>query len=310
MSNLFIIGNGFDLAHGLPTSYADFRKYLENAYKIKAGSLEQPSLTLALDHHGYEHSESDVASFLFNLVEATTRNNDGEWADFEEALGEFCTVFEDHHLTDLEVTDNEGDVDFSKTERNKEDMCSDLYTATQLGKYFTEWIHTCEVTVAQKPEFADLLDPGKDHFLSFNYTDTLETVYHAINVCHIHGKRGGDLIVGHGESKRKLVRDDETGYVDATEEALYEIHEKLRKDTARILNTHKAFFYGLAGIANVYSYGFSYSDVDMPYIAEICKRLSKDSTWHFNDYDSPRHPEYHDKVRKCGFGGKFSSFKA
>lgn len=29
MSTLFIIGNGFDKAHGLKTSYWDFRNYLE-----------------------------------------------------------------------------------------------------------------------------------------------------------------------------------------------------------------------------------------------------------------------------------------
>ena len=28
MSNLFIIGNGFDIAHGLPTKYADFKNIL------------------------------------------------------------------------------------------------------------------------------------------------------------------------------------------------------------------------------------------------------------------------------------------
>lgn len=27
---LFIIGNGFDIGHGLPTQYWDFRTYLEN----------------------------------------------------------------------------------------------------------------------------------------------------------------------------------------------------------------------------------------------------------------------------------------
>ncbi|MBZ5482420.1 hypothetical protein JGU65_24860 [Bacillus sp. T_4] len=32
MSNLFIIGNGFDLAHRLPTSYKDFYKYLIKTY--------------------------------------------------------------------------------------------------------------------------------------------------------------------------------------------------------------------------------------------------------------------------------------
>jgi len=265
-------------------------------------------LTMTIDHHGYEHSESDVASFLFNLVEATTLTNDGEWADFEEALGEFCPLFEAHHLTDLEVTDSDGDVDFIKTERNKEDVCSDLYTATQLGKYFAEWISTCDASVVQKPKFANLLDLVRDCFLSFNYTETLETVYHAKNVCHIHGKKGGDLIVGHGESERTLNRDDDTGYVDATAEALSDIHEKLRKNTSQILKVNRGFFEKLPNIENVYSYGFSYSDVDMVYITEICKKTSKYSTWHFNDYDSARHPEYCDKILKCGFKGKFSSF--
>lgn len=29
MKRLFIIGNGFDIAHNLPTKYADFKKFLE-----------------------------------------------------------------------------------------------------------------------------------------------------------------------------------------------------------------------------------------------------------------------------------------
>jgi hypothetical protein len=31
---LYVIGNGFDLAHGLPTSYAQFHKFLEAVLKI------------------------------------------------------------------------------------------------------------------------------------------------------------------------------------------------------------------------------------------------------------------------------------
>lgn len=30
--NLFIIGNGFDLAHGLATKYNDFKEYLQKTY--------------------------------------------------------------------------------------------------------------------------------------------------------------------------------------------------------------------------------------------------------------------------------------
>ena len=32
MSKLFIIGNGFDLAHSIPTSYNDFRAFLISKY--------------------------------------------------------------------------------------------------------------------------------------------------------------------------------------------------------------------------------------------------------------------------------------
>ena len=41
---LFIIGNGFDIGHGLPTQYWDFRTYLENVY---------PDFLHAFEEHYY-----------------------------------------------------------------------------------------------------------------------------------------------------------------------------------------------------------------------------------------------------------------
>lgn len=29
MSRLYIVGNGFDIAHGIPCKYSDFRRYCE-----------------------------------------------------------------------------------------------------------------------------------------------------------------------------------------------------------------------------------------------------------------------------------------
>lgn len=281
---------------------------MESTYEIRHDSLEQPSIAMTEDHHGYDYSDSDVASFLFNLVEATSLSKEGDWSDFEDALGEFCAVFEDHHLTDLEYIDNEGDVDSIKTARNKADVCADLYPITRAGKYFAEWISTCSVTAERKTRFAKLLDSDRDFFLSFNYTETLETVYNAKNVCHIHGGIKREIVVGHGAGKRTVVRDEETGAAEDSEEALDAIHEELRKDTAAILKTHKSFFDSLSGIKDVYSYGFNYSDVDMTYVMEICRKLSKDSVWHFDDYDPASHPGHQNKILKCGFNGKFAVF--
>lgn len=30
MSRLYIVGNGFDIAHGIPCKYSDFRRYCPN----------------------------------------------------------------------------------------------------------------------------------------------------------------------------------------------------------------------------------------------------------------------------------------
>lgn len=48
MSKLFVIGNGFDLAHELRTSYEDFKKYivdeyLDGKYKEKVPDVEEIS---------------------------------------------------------------------------------------------------------------------------------------------------------------------------------------------------------------------------------------------------------------------------
>lgn len=60
---LFIVGNGFDRAHDLPTSYWDFRTFLETNYPDFLESFEQ---------HYYIVS-NDSEEFKRNLL----------WNDFE-----------------------------------------------------------------------------------------------------------------------------------------------------------------------------------------------------------------------------------
>ena len=35
MKRLYILGNGFDVAHKLPTAYLDYRKFLKGSIEIK-----------------------------------------------------------------------------------------------------------------------------------------------------------------------------------------------------------------------------------------------------------------------------------
>lgn len=54
MNKLFIIGNGFDMAHGLPTSYNDFREYLIKEYP-DADEYHTMAPGCRLGHHGEEY---------------------------------------------------------------------------------------------------------------------------------------------------------------------------------------------------------------------------------------------------------------
>ena len=63
-----------------------------------------------------------------------------------------------------------------------------------------------------------------------------------------------------------------------------------------------------AGIKEVYSIGFSFADVDLIYFKEICKKLSVDTVWFLNDYNSDDIPKFQKRLRKCGFKGKFDVF--
>lgn len=65
---LFIIGNGFDIGHGLATQYWNFRTYLEKMY---------PEFLYAFEEHYYIYpkmSDARKAELLWNELETNLAN--------------------------------------------------------------------------------------------------------------------------------------------------------------------------------------------------------------------------------------------
>ncbi len=155
--------------------------------------------------------------------------------------------------------------------------------------------------------FKNLIDSNNDLFLTFNYTETLEKIYKAKNVYHIHGKQGGNLVFGHG---------NDTDYCDeymskniGSEVYLSELDRYLKKDTETVIRENKSLFKSFDVVDEIYSYGFSFSDVDMVYIEEICNVIStEDIVWYIHDYDKCKFEIFKEKIRKCGFNGRFEMF--
>lgn len=129
---------------------------------------------------------------------------------------------------------------------------------------------------------ADVLE-GNNHFLNFNYTETLESAYCKNNVCHIHGRIGDeqeDIYFGHGDDEEYPESLETLG----AEVALGQLKRSLRKDTTKALYDNKAFFDGLKDVTEIYSYGFSFSDVDMIYIETIRNIICPGTIWFLNSY--------------------------
>ncbi|MBS3949779.1 MAG: bacteriophage abortive infection AbiH family protein [Peptococcaceae bacterium] len=316
MASLFIIGNGFDLAHELRTSYEDFRLYLLSQYPdASADEFIVPEGSLMPDG-GIGYDDDEVVGFLLSFLSSAESKGD-RWSDLENTLGtlDYGWCFDDLP----EMLDRDGDRNMWHEVHNNEDRAEDLVIPMlRIADLFSDWINTIDIsTVKPRSRFVRLIDMEQDHFLSFNYTETLEKVYGVERVSHIHGKQGEKLVFGHG---------NDTDYYESymsrhtgAESALQRIQESLKKNTAKAIRDHRSFFRKLAAspIDRIYSYGFSYSEVDRVYIGEICSCMSTGPiTWYLHRRDREpsgfvdRRRQYEMVIRSLGFSGKFAVYRA
>ncbi len=303
MKKLFIIGNGFDVAHKLQTKYSDFQNYLmENYPEASDENLIVPESFMMPD--GDErYNDDEVVGFLLKIITETEATGEA-WSDLENTLGrlDFDECFDD--WSDDDQDDNE----WHEVYRN-EDIAANVCGAVKMIKeYFSDWIETIDIFDTERnTKFYHLIDPNNDLFLTFNYTATLEEVYEAKNVYHIHGKQGGKLVFGHGNDMDNY--DEHINRYIGSENSLSELQAALKKDTQTVINQRKSLFKEFGAVDEIYSYGFSFSDVDLVYIKEICSACPTENiVWFINDYDSAKLDIFKQKIVDCGFKGKFGMF--
>jgi hypothetical protein len=81
MSALIIVGNGFDLAHGMPTSYESFRRYIIDKYP---DSQEFRDMQIDIDDYADLLDDEFAAE---TLLYAMDHASGIDWNNFEDALG-------------------------------------------------------------------------------------------------------------------------------------------------------------------------------------------------------------------------------
>ncbi|MCD7954046.1 MAG: bacteriophage abortive infection AbiH family protein [Synergistaceae bacterium] len=304
---LFIIGNGFDLAHGLSTKYIDFYNYLCKTYKVAYVEEDRIVPEGSSDKDGdIVYDRTEVVEYIVNLL---FRTIDVNWNNFEETLGNLDFYPDFDYLEQL--FDKEGDRDWWHEGTNNEQLASELSNCVYIiGDLFEEWINTIKTfAVKQITKFADLISIQDDYFLNFNYTRTLENVYGVTNVCHIHGIQGERLLFGHG-AKRHFYDDIENKYM-GSEAGLELLHGLLRKDTREAIRENEDFSRKLKdGFSAVYSYGFSFGRVDQIYLKKIFKNTDTEGiVWYLHVHDESSHECQKNIIKKSGFAGTFDIFE-
>lgn len=300
--SLFIIGNGFDAAHGVKSSYKYFKEYM-NEYETSVFVENNTELNFCYRNIGLEgYHEVKVQDGLDVVKMAIDEASpDAEWSQFEKTLGEldFESVLEDNEW-----------IDGWAVEENERRIWALLCSVENMKWIFARWIEQLDTQKNIKSDFKQLIKED-DFVLNFNYTDTIENIYGVKNnVLHIHGRKGEQIIVGHGKNMESF--GDFTYFVNGN--GLIELNARLRKNVEDILKEKRTIDFlnriEKTNVEKVFSYGFSYGDVDMPYMKEICKHLGNKAIWSFNNYDSEEKISvFEDKLRKAGFSGSFDRFE-
>jgi len=305
---LYVIGNGFDVHHGLDTRYTSFGLYLKNNYR--------ETYELLLNYYGFTDLDPDFAATMLDPL----------WSKFETSMS---LLDKDSILeANLDLMPNYSSDDFRDRDRYalqiEMERILRLLT-TELYKAFKEFI-----LAVQFPQFEHSSSVNIDRdaaYLTFNYTDTLSHYYSIPdeNVLFIHGKSDehvDELILGHGIDPENFkdkpaeppsglsgedlerwmeYQSDQYDYsFELGKDAINKYFSATFKGTDQIIKNNEDFFAKLGNIDEVYVLGHSLDDVDLPYFQKLARSVQPDAQWVATFYNPDDEKVHYDTLTGLG----------
>lgn len=311
--NLIIVGNGFDIAHGIQSRYSDFCNYLcsfESPPKIRF-----PDFPDMFDANSISSEDKKKRNLMRQLVKYIPRED--LWNGFEYALGnlDYDQLMEDNSDFLLGYGDenwrDSANYDFQYMIQEELSFTEDINYQLQ------RWIGSLNTLVQPLESIDKILNACSDSstlYLNFNYTDTLERVYNIDRqrILYIHGKaaEGTKLILGHhdesycnntttdsnkmSEAEYEEYCNDMMGRdfrVVEAEKIIKNYFKTTYKDTKKIVMQNKMFFSQLYDCKKVFILGHSLSYIDYEYFQAVRYNTPSDCMWFIsyyssNDYDN------------------------
>lgn len=267
---LYIIGNGFDIHHGISSSYKNYLEWLIANRK-------------------------DIYDLILKYYPDAV---DKEWwNEFEHNLGFPNTQEVKYEIDDSAYFGRPTEEEIEKMRSISWDKGAWAIHMTlgplidQIKSSFYDWISSLEPANSSKKLYLDL---SNALFLNFNYTKTLECLYEVEekNILYIHGCIGSEqeLIIGHGEDISSIEEtiDPSPSFIDNDDDEVENLRDpitentykaaiddfyNLRKDVEANISDNKSFFENLNEISQLFILGHSFSSIDQPYFDMIIKSI-------------------------------------
>lgn len=269
MSTLYIIGNGFDLHHGVKSSYWAFGQFLKSRDEDTYAEVER----------------------YFDV-------DDMFWAEFEDRLASFDSETLVEHASTFLLGYGHPEWRDSANHHYQNEIDAVVRTISKtMRARFEEWIRQLKIPRAQ--EIASLVPIDKDAiFLNFNYTASLQQIYGVseAQIKFIHGsaEHSAELVLGHGWKQPsspdpyRIASNPEDA--DIREVQGQSIIDRYFADTFKptdaIIARNRGFFQALSTVDTVRVMGHSVSEVDHAYFAEVRRSVDLSKTqWTFSYYD-------------------------
>ena len=221
MNKLVIIGNGFDLAHGLKTSYKDFVLwYLNEKFKNKSNHKEDDLISISTEYVFDEfkslkdffnkighHFRIDYKDEFFSKILNLLKRTDFNWVDIEKEYFEqvlnminpFLKSGTEREINNLNISN------LIKLNSSLDIIKKEL--ATYLETIYSNVINNSIQITLKKIIDKDNTPNQEIMYLNFNYTSTIE-LYNSLlsrsnfSVNYIHGRLKDEknpIIFGYGD---------------------------------------------------------------------------------------------------------------
>ena len=280
---LYIIGNGFDIYHGIDSRYSDFKEYLSNH-----------------DKNLYKH----VINYL--PVEEN-------WSNMEEALAELDAGF---LISETEVfLHSYSDEDWSDSYHHDYQYELDRIVSTlshDLKAEICRWLSQLNIPNHENLDCLTLNLDKEGLFLNFNYTPTLKSVYQVPeqNILFIHGKcsvENSEIVLGHGWNPEEIPDLNDVPDPEDMDPRVMEGNSIIKdyfsstfKPTNKIIEENKQFFDNLGSASKIYVLGHSLSEVDQPYVQVVADCVDSNSLWKVSYYGENEMKKHKTTMNKLG----------